>query len=90
MLSYEKLISHLAKLRFVMNQCKPCCWNKIIDGKQFTIVPHVNNLKLSHSKSLKVVSAMFAKLESIYATIIDPMTVRLGKVHQYLGMKLDF
>ena len=45
----------------------------MVNGKQITVVFHVDDLKLSHKNS-KVVSVIIAKLESIYATI-DPMTV---------------
>ena len=53
-------------------------------------MPHIDNLKLSH-KDPNRVSAMIAKLESIYATA-DPTTVHRGKVvvYHYLGMILDF
>ena len=47
----------------------------MINGKQFSIVFHVDNLKLSHNKKIKVVSSTISKLESIYA-FIDPMAVQ--------------
>ena len=60
-----------------MNPYEPCCWNNMVNGEQFTIVFHVDDIKLSHKNS-KVVSAIIAKLESIYATV-DLMTVHWGK-----------
>ena len=66
LLLYKKLIGHLTDWGFEMNPYEPCCWNKVINGKQFTIVFHVGDLKLNH-KNPKVVSAIISKLESIYA-----------------------
>ena len=72
---------------FEMNLYESCCWNKMINGKQFTIVSHVDDLKLSH-KDDKQVSDIITKLESIYATIYS-MAVRRGKLHYYLGITTD-
>ena len=61
-----------------MNPYKSCCWNKMINGESFTIVFHVDDLKLGHKDS-KVASTIIAKLESIYATIDLMVTVHWGK-----------
>ena len=66
----------------------PCCWNKMINREQSTIVFHVYNLKPSH-KDVEQVSNIIVKFESIYATI-DPMTMHRGKLHHYIGMIMDF
>ena len=52
------------------------------------VVFHVGNLKIS-SKDLVEVTKLMQQLESIYGTI-DPMTITRGKIHQYLGMTVDF
>ena len=88
LLSHKKLVGNLVDWEFEMNPYKPCCWNKTINGEQFTIVFHVDNLKLSYKDS-KVASAIIAKSESLYATT-DPITVHQGKVYHYLGMTMDF
>ena len=66
---------------FEINPYKPCFWNNTTSGEQFTIVFHVDDLKISHS-------TIIPKFESIYATI-GPMAVHRGKVHHYLGMAMD-
>ena len=76
LLSYKKLIGHLLEWGFKMNPYKPNCWNKMIDGEQFTTVFYIDDPKLSH-KIVKQVSDMIAMLESIYAAV-DPMTVYRG------------
>lgn len=34
-----------------MNLYNPCVWNKIVNGKQLTVVFHVDDVKLSHVDS---------------------------------------
>ena len=88
LLSYKKLTGHLKDWGFAMNRYDPCCWNKMTNGNQVTVVFHVDDLKIS-SKDSKQVTKLIQQLESIYATI-DPMTITRGKIHQYLGMAVDF
>ena len=88
LLSYRKLTGHLTDWGFEMNPYDPCCWNKMIKNNQVTVVFHVDDLKIS-CKDPSEVTDVIKKLESIYATI-DPMTIKRGKIHQYLGMTLDF
>ena len=48
LLTYKKLLGHLMDWGFEMNPYEPCCWIKMINSEQFTIVLHVDDLKLSH------------------------------------------
>jgi hypothetical protein len=59
-----------------------------MNGKQCTIVWHLDDLKISH-KDPKVVDQVIASLKEEYEQIGE-MTVRWRKVHDYLGMTLDF
>ena len=45
---YQKLRKDLEDKEFEVNPYDPCVANKMIDGSQFTIVWHVDDLKLSH------------------------------------------
>jgi hypothetical protein len=60
----------------------------MINGKQCTIIWHVDDLKLSHIDST-VVDNIIALLEQEFGNEA-PLTVTRGKVHDYLGMQLDF
>jgi hypothetical protein len=60
----------------------------MVDGKQLTIVWHVDDLKISHRDS-KVVDIMLDKLDKEYGSV-RKMTIRRGPVHDYLGMRIDF
>ena len=72
-----------------MNPYEPCCWNRMINREQFTIVIHVDDLKPCHKKKEQV-SDIIAKLESKIYAIIDPMIVHRGKLYHYIGMTINF
>ena len=57
----------------------------MINGKQMTIIWHVNDLKIFHCNGWKITKIM-EWLGKIYVDI----KVKHGKKHQYLGMDLDF
>ena len=46
---------------FMMNPYKPCVLNKMINGKQFITVSHIDDLKLSHDDDT-VVTMIIKKL----------------------------
>jgi hypothetical protein len=88
-LLFWKLLSRkLVEWGFEINPYDWCVANKMINGKQCTILWHVDDLKLSHVDSkvndviINLISEEFGK-ES-------PITVTRGKVHEYLGMTLDY
>ena len=58
----------------------------MIEGSQHTVIWHVDDLKCSHKKSF--VNTLFATwLGTIYG---KKLTVKRGKIHDYLGMDLDW
>jgi hypothetical protein len=73
---------------FEQNPYDFCVVNKMIDGKQFTIVWYTDNLKFSHVNS-SVVSKMIEAVKSEFGKEYE-VTVHGGKVHDYIGMQLDF
>jgi hypothetical protein len=85
LLLYKMLLKDLEDRGFVVNPYGPCVANKMVNGKQFTITWHVEDLKLSHV-DVKVVDEMISWLKSIYG---EDMRVSRGKRHDYLGMDLD-
>ena len=76
-----------------MNPYDPCVWNKIVNGKQLTIVFHVDDCKLSHVDS-KVLDDTIEWLRRDYESIFEDgsgkMKVSRGRKHKYLGMDLNF
>jgi hypothetical protein len=80
-------------LGFTPNPYEPCVQNRIVNGKQQTICFHVDDCKVSHIDP-KVNDELEAELRKEYAYIMEDgsgkMKVHRGKVHEYLGMTLDY
>ena len=88
-LVWQKLSKQLIDVwGFTPNKYDDCVVNKTIDGHQMTVVWHVDDLKVSHVDS-KEVDKFIEQMEQTFGTDA-PLTVSHGKVHDYLGMNLDF
>ena len=85
---YDLISSKFQEWGFVQNPYDPCVANKGIDGHQCTIVWHVDDLKISHV-SKGVVDSVIDLLHKEFGTE-DPLVVKRGPVHEYLGMTIDF
>ena len=83
----------LTSIGFVLNPYDYCVANKIVDRHQLTVVWHVDDLKISHQNE-NVVTRMITWIRKTYEVLFDDgtgaMTVHRGKIHEYLGMALDF
>jgi hypothetical protein len=94
LLFWQNLSSQLEKWGFVINPYDFCVANKTINNKQCTTVWHVDDLKTSHVDP-DVVTGILEQLDGKYGQEIvggkrAPLTVNRGKVHDYLGMTLDY
>jgi hypothetical protein len=88
-LFWERLSSFLIDQNgFTRNPYDFCVVNKTVNGKQMTIVWYVDDLKISHVES-SVVDDMVDVLKKEFGQVSD-LTIRRGKVHDYLGIKFDF
>ena len=56
-----------------------------VNREQMTIVWHVDDLKVSHKKAIEI-----TKLAVYLNDIYPGLKVNRGKIHDYLGMNLDF
>jgi hypothetical protein len=88
LLFWIKLSKSLITMGFEINPYDWCIANMNIEGSQCTIVWHVDDLKISHKKP-SVVSQVIATLRKEYE-VIGAISKKQGKVHDYLGMTLDF
>jgi hypothetical protein len=89
LLFWKLLTSKLiAIMGFEINPYDWCVANKTIDGKQCTILWHVNNLKISHGNP-KVVTSVIKQLVLEFGKEA-PLTITRGKTHDYLGMTLGY
>ena len=57
-------------------------------GKQFTVLWHVDDLKISHEDD-SVVTDLIGELNGEFGKEA-PLSVTRGKVHDYVDVKLDF
>ena len=93
MLFWKKLSKTLISWGFKINPYDWCVANKTVKGKQLTVAWHVDDLKISHADE-KVVTALINKINKKYGKTASgqdvPLTVRRGKLHDYLGMTLDY
>lgn len=88
LLFYEKLKTDLKGYGFETNPYDPCVANKIVNGKQLTVTWHVDDLKVSHQDK-PIVDQFIQWIKTTYGKIGE-VKVSRGKVHDYLGMKLDY
>ena len=87
-LFWEKLTSKLQEWGFETNPYDSCVANKTFDGKQCTVVWHVDDIKISHADP-KIVDQVIELLESEFGKE-EELSKSFGLMHDYLGMDLDF
>jgi Reverse transcriptase (RNA-dependent DNA polymerase) len=85
LLWYECFVSTLEEMGFILNPYDLCVANKIINGKQCTIVWYVDDNKISHVDP-SVVTEIISQIEKKFGK----MTTTRGKEHVFLGMKINF
>ena len=88
LLYYKKFRASVERIGYKVNPYDPCVANKIIDGKQHTILWHVDDVKSSHMDP-KVNDKFHEWLQQEYGQIKE-ITATRGKIHAYLGMTLDY
>lgn len=90
LLLWKRLSSQLIKWGFKLNPYDSCVANNMINCKQCTIVLwHINDLEISHVEA-SVVTDIIIKLLKHKFRNEAPLTVTRGKVHEYLGMTIDY
>jgi hypothetical protein len=93
LLYYRKFCNTLLRNDFEVNPYDPCVFNRLVEEKQQTILFHVDDCKISHKNSKvndEFIEVLRQEYESIFEDGSGKMQVSRGKVHTYLGMKLDF
>jgi Reverse transcriptase (RNA-dependent DNA polymerase) len=89
LLLWIELSNFLVKeLGFEFNPYNKCVVCKMVNGKQFTIIWHVDDLTLTHVNQ-EVLEHIVSELSKLFGNE-DPLSVHRGEVHDYLGMTLDF
>ena len=88
LLFWKDLMAKLKGWGFAINPYDECVVTKTINGKQCTILWHVEDLKISHV-DIKVVDSVLGKHGERYGKDAPLVTTRV-KVHKYLSMTLNF
>ena len=87
-MAYQKLAGYFKKWNFVMNLHDQCVWNKVIIDDQLPMIFHIDDVLMTHKKA-NVITDHIKLLDEVYAKN-DPLSVTCGKIHEYLGMTIDF
>ena len=88
LLFWRNLASSLQEWGFKINPYDWCMAKKTVHGKQMAVVWHVDDLKISRENG-DTVDALMSTLDKQYVKEAD-LTIHRVKVHEYLGMKLDY
>jgi hypothetical protein len=89
-LYYNKFRKDVESIGYVINPYDICVANKIVKGHQHTIIWHVDDVMGSHVDP-SVNSAFAAWCDKLYGSKeLGHVKIKRGKVHEYLGMVLDF
>ena len=88
LLFYKKVVKDLKERGFTINPYDPCVANMMVNGKQLTVQWHVDDMKMSHMEK-EVLEDLVDYLQYKYGLHGD-VTTSKGKIHTYLGMKLDY
>ena len=80
---YELYSETLAKEGFVINPYDKCVANKIVNGKQCTIVWYVDDNKISHEDPEVVTDTI-----DLMKKHFGDLTVTRGNKHRFLGMNI--
>ena len=89
MLFWKNLTGSLQEWGFTINPYDWCVANKMVNNKQITVVWHVHDLKISHVDA-DVVTTFIKTLSKRYGSNDAPLTIKRGKIHEYIGMTLDY
>ena len=81
---YELYSETLEKEGFVINPYDRCVANKVINGKQCTIVWYVDDNKVSH-----VDPSVVTEVIDLMKSHFGDLTVTRGKKHRFLGMNIE-
>ena len=79
LLFYRKFCKTLIREGFKCNHCDPCVWNRMVKGKQLTVLFHVDDCKIS-CISVKVNDDLTKILREEYESIFEDGSGEM-KVH---------
>ena len=93
LLYYRKILKTLKNTGLKFNPYDPLVANRPVNNKRQTIFFHVEDCKLRHQYSKvngKFINTLRDEYSSVFEDRSEKMKVSRGKVHEYLGMNLDY
>jgi hypothetical protein len=89
LLFWTRLLRFLVDVhRFVRNPYNYCVVNKMVGNRQCTVVWYIDDLKISHV-DCQVVDDMIETIKGEFGNEMSVLVTR-GKVHNYLGILIDY
>ena len=89
-LFYEKLAVQLHKWGFIMNLYDACTFNKMVNGGgEITTQLFVDDLHIS-CENMGTIDGLIKDLNQKLKTNFQELAVTKGKVHDYLGINIDY
>jgi hypothetical protein len=82
---FELLVKELIAFGYEQNAVDPCVLNRVVDGKQSTLLLHVDDIMVL-SEIAGESKQLYAYLESKFGKV----ALHEGVKHNYLGMTFDF
>jgi hypothetical protein len=82
---YDLLSSNLISAGYTSNPLDKCIFNKMVNGKQCTIVVYVDDLFVTCTDQ-----DMIQEVEDLLRAQFRDITIHDGLIHSYLGMTWDF
>ena len=81
---YKNIVKDIDDYGFEKNGYDPHVSNKTVNGFQITVRWHMDDLKVYHKDGFYI-----TRFETYLQEIYEGIQASRGKVHNYLGMKLD-
>ena len=88
LLFYELFSGALTTWGFEKNPYDACTFNKMVNGSQLTVVFHLDDLKCSHIEK-SAVDELLEQMSKRFGKE-TPLLITWGKIHDYLGMTIDY
>ena len=82
LLFYKNIVKYLEDYGFETNEYDPCVAKKTVNGSHMTVFCHVDDLKVSHKDEFYITIYLWEIYVGLQYSHI--------KVHDYLGMTLDY
>ena len=89
LLFLREISQFLKEHGFTASSYDPCVVvNEVINGRQCIVAWHIDDLKMSHMEQ-QVLEELLNELNTKLGKE-KPITVTLGKIHEYLTMTIDY